>query len=54
MNEFVVILKLINFKNEKLKNWNVENFQIQWLLKKSLTLVVIFFLQVHLRNNQKE
>ena len=26
MNEFVVILKLINFKNGKLKNWNFEIF----------------------------
>ena len=31
MNEFVVILKLINFKNGKLKNKNFANFQIQWL-----------------------
>ena len=31
MNEFDVILKLINFKNGKLKNLNFENFQIQWL-----------------------
>ena len=31
MNEFVVILKLINLKNGKLKIRNFENFQIQWL-----------------------
>ena len=52
MNEFVVILKWIDLKNGKLKYWKFENFQIQWLYKKSLTLVVIFF-QIHLRNSQK-
>ena len=31
LNEFVVILKLIYFKNGKLKIWNIANFQIQWL-----------------------
>ena len=36
MNEFDVILKRINIKNGKLKNWktekeNFEKFQIQWL-----------------------
>ena len=30
MNEFVVILKLINFKMG-IKNENFANFQIQWL-----------------------
>ena len=35
MNEFVVILKLINFKNGKLKNWNFENFQNQMVIKNS-------------------
>ena len=40
MNEFVVILKSINFKSGKLKNWNFENSMV---IKKILTLVVIFF-----------
>ena len=52
MNEFVVILKSINFKNGKLKNLNFQNFQNQMVINKFLTLVVIFF-QIHLRNNQK-
>ena len=35
MNEFVVILKLINFKNGKLKkNWNFEKFQNSMVIKK--------------------
>ena len=29
MNDFVVILKSINFKNWKIKNLNFENLQIQ-------------------------
>ena len=37
INEFVVILKSINFKNGKLKNINFENFQIQWLKNFSLS-----------------
>ena len=37
---------------EKLKNWNFENFQIQWLQNKFIILVVTFF-QVHLRNTIK-
>ena len=53
MNEFVVILKRINLKNGKLKNWKFENFQNQMVIKKFLTLVVIFF-QIHLRNSQKK
>ena len=50
MNDFVVILKLINFKNGKLKKEILKNFKFNGY-KKSLTLVVIFF-QVHLRNSQ--
>ena len=52
MNEFVVILKLINFK---LGNWKFENLKIFKFndYKKFLTLEVIFF-QKHLRNSQKE
>ena len=34
MNEFVVILKWINFKNGKLKNENFENFQNLMVIKK--------------------
>ena len=53
MNEFVVILKSINLKNGKLKIWNFENFQIQWLLKKYLTLVVIFFSSTSKKQSKK-
>ena len=42
MNEFVVILKSINFKNGKLKIWNFEKFSNS-MVKKIITLVVIFF-----------
>ena len=34
MNEFVVILKLINFKSGKLKNGNFEKFQNSIVIKK--------------------
>ena len=34
MNEFVVILKLINFKYRKLKNWNFQHFQNQMVIIK--------------------
>ena len=52
MNEFVVNLKLLNFKNGKLKRefWEISKLNGY---KKILTLIVIFF-QIHLRNNQKE
>ena len=33
MNEFVVILKLINIKNGKLKKEILKNFKTQWLYK---------------------
>ena len=33
MNEFIVILKWINFKNGKLKNGIFRNLKIQWLSK---------------------
>ena len=48
MNEFIVTLKLISFKNG-----NFENFSNSMVIKKILTLVVIFFL-THLRYNQKK
>ena len=34
MNEFVVILKLIHFKNGKLKNGNFEKFSNPMVIKK--------------------
>ena len=45
MNEFVVMLKLIDFKNKKLKIWKFENLKILKFngYKKFLTLVIIFF-----------
>ena len=52
INEFVVILKLINFKKWETEIRNFEKFQNPMVIKNVLTLVVIFF-QVHLRNSQK-
>ena len=51
MNEFVVILKLINFKNDKLKKEIMINFKFNDY-KNIFTLVVSFF-QIHIRNSQK-
>ena len=52
MNEFVVSLKRINFKNGKLKNLNFEKFKNSMVINDPFTLAEIFF-QVHLRNSQK-
>ena len=48
MDEFVVILKWINFKNGKLKIWKFNGYK-----KISHSSSNLFF-QIHLRNSQKE
>ena len=43
MNEFVLLSNRINIKNGKLIKEILRNFKIQWLVKKILILVIIFF-----------
>ena len=49
MNEFVAILKWINFKNGKF--WEISKFNGY---KKTFNSLNNLYFQIHLRNNQKE